>query len=130
LRPITRSVMLGCVRWTLIQLTGFKSLRRALKLSDEDLQVLETAIMRDPAAPAVMKGTGGLRKIRFSPRSSGKGKSGSLRVGYVQFPAVGRIYPVTLFEKKNTENLSVADRNAIRLVIVALSAAIQKGLNP
>ncbi|MFI5382076.1 MAG: addiction module toxin RelE [Tepidisphaerales bacterium] len=118
------------VRWTFIQLTGFRRLWQSEKLPDEDLQALETAIMRDPTAPAVMKGTGGLRKLRFAPPSRGKGKSGSMRVGFVQFPEFGRIYLVTLFLKKDTDNLSAADRQAIRSMLVALADAIRKGRNP
>jgi hypothetical protein len=38
------------VRWTLIQLTGFRRLWEAERMSDEDLRALEAAIMRGPAA--------------------------------------------------------------------------------
>jgi len=37
--------MLSIVRWTLIQLAGFTRIWRSEKLSDEDLQALEAAIM-------------------------------------------------------------------------------------
>jgi hypothetical protein len=40
------------VRWTLIQLAGFHRLWQSQKLSDEDLQALESAIMQDPGRPA------------------------------------------------------------------------------
>lgn len=115
------------MRWTLIQLSGFKRLWDSQKLPDEDLQALEAAIMRNPAGPSVMKGTGGLRKIRFAPPSRGKGKSGSMRVGYAQFPEVGRIYLITLFLKKDTDNLSAADRAAIKKLLADLDAEIRKG---
>jgi hypothetical protein len=118
------------VRWTLIQLTGFRRLWAGERLVDEDLQALETAIMRDPTAPPVMRGTGGLRKIRFAPTSRGRGKSGSMRVGFVQFPEFGRIYLVTLFLKKNTENLSAADRRDIHSLLTQLEQALREGQNP
>lgn len=86
--------------------------------------------MRDPAGPAVMKGTGGLRKIRFAPPSRGRGKSGSMRVGFAQFPEFGRIYLVTMFLKKDTDNLSAADCRAIKLVLDDLGDALRKGRNP
>jgi hypothetical protein len=110
----------------LIQLAGFTRLWQSEKLLDEDLQALEIAIMRDPARPAVLQGTGGLRKIRFAPVSRGKGKSGSMRVGFVQFPEYRRIYLVTLFLKKDAENLNAADRNAIKSVLANLVDAIRK----
>jgi hypothetical protein len=115
------------VRWTIIQLAGFRRLWQSEKLPDEDLQALEMAIMRDPSAAPIMQGTGGLRKIRFAPLSRGKGKSGSMRVGYVQFPEYRRIYLVTLFLKKNTGNLSTADRRAIKLSLSHLAEQIRKG---
>jgi hypothetical protein len=118
------------VRWTLIQLAGFRRLWQAQKLPDEDLQALEAAIMRDPAGSAVMKGTGGLRKIRFAPPSRGRGKSGSMRVGFAQFPEFGRIYLVTLFLKKDADNLSTADCRAIRAALADLADALRKGRNP
>lgn len=117
------------MRWTLIQLAGFERLWRSQRLSDDDLQALEAAIMRDPGGPTVVKGTGGLRKIRFAPPSRGRGKSGSMRVGYPQFPEQSRIYLVTLFLKKDAENLSAADRNAIRSALTDLAAALRKGAN-
>jgi hypothetical protein len=88
------------------------------------------AIMRDPSAPAVMRGTGGLRKIRFAPSSRGKGKSGSMRVGFVQFPEYGRIYLVTLFRKNDKDNLSSAERHAIKSIVSALADAIRRGHQP
>ena len=118
------------MRWTLIQLRGFERSWRSLKLPDEDLQALEAAITRDPDQPPVMRGTGGLRKIRFAPPSRHKGKSGSMRVGYAQFPEASRIYLVTLFLKKDAENLSDADRHAIQSLLSALGEAIEKGRNP
>ena len=118
------------MHWTLIQLAGFRRLWQAEKLRDEDLQALEVAIMRDPGGAAVMKGTGGLRKIRFAPPSRGKGKSGSMRIGYAQFPQHRRIYLVTMFLKKDAENLTAADRHAIRAALTSLADALAKGRSP
>jgi hypothetical protein len=118
------------LHWTLIQLAGFRRLWQAEKLPDDDLRALEAAIMRDPAGAAVMKGTGGLRKIRFAPPSRGRGKSGSMRVAFAQFPEFGRIYLVTMFLKKDTENLSPADRQAIKSALAELAGALRKGHNP
>lgn len=118
------------MRWTLIQLQGFRSLWKGERLKDENLQRLEGEVMIDPARPKVMRGTGGLRKIRFAPRSSSKGKSGSMRVGYAQFPAYGRIYLVTLFLKKDEDNLSVGTRNAIKTLLDRIALALAKGEDP
>jgi len=127
---IIHSIIIRRLRWTLIQLTGFTRLWDAERLSDDDLQALESLIMRDPASPAVIKGTGGLRKIRFAPPSGGKGKSGSIRVGFAQFPEFRRIYLVTMFWKKDVENLSAADCRAIKSMLKMLADVLAKGKEP
>jgi hypothetical protein len=118
------------LRWTLIRLLPFNRLWRQERLTDKNLQSLELAIMANPGGAAVMKGTGGLRKIRFAPRSRGKGKSGSMRVGYAQFPEYGRIYLVTMFLKRDAENLTAADFHAIRSALAILGATLKEGREP
>jgi hypothetical protein len=53
-----------------------------------------------------------------------------MRVGFAQFPDFGRVYLVTMFLKKDTENLSAADRQAIRSALADLADALRKGRNP
>jgi len=77
-----------------------------------------------------MSGTGGLRKIRFAPASRGKGKSGSLRVGYAQFPDYKLILLVTLFLKKNEENLDAATRNGIKSLLNRVGKILNSGAQP
>ena len=103
---------------------------RTEKLPDEDLQALEANIMRDPSAHGVMRGTGGLRKIQFAPPSRGKGKSGSMRVGYAQFPEYELILLVTLFLKKNEENLDAATCGGIKSVISRIEKDLRSGAQP
>ena len=56
-----------------------------LGLNDEDLRALQIMIMAGPDKPALVKGTGGLRKIRFARKDWNRGKSGGFRIGYVFF---------------------------------------------
>jgi hypothetical protein len=116
--------------WTFIQLGGFQRLWQSERLPDEDLQSLEFLIMRDPDGPAVMRGTGGLRKIRFAPPSRGRGKSGSMRIGFVQFPKYHRIYLVTMFLKKDADNLNRTDCESVKRTLARLEEALRKGQNP
>jgi hypothetical protein len=74
---------------SLIQLSEFRNNWNRLKLTDDDLRRLEAEILIDPESPPVMRGTGGLRKMRFAPPSSGGGKSGGIRVCYAYFPEFG-----------------------------------------
>jgi hypothetical protein len=91
------------------------------------LQALESALMEDPSAGPVMRGTGGLRKMRFAPPSRGKGKSGSMRIGYAQFPEFSAIFLITLFLKKDEANLSRRDQKTIKAWIEQIAEGLKKG---
>ena len=94
---------------SLIQLSAFASNWKRLKLNDDDLRALESAILADPAGPPVMKGTGGLRKIRFVPAAKGAGKSGGARACYAYFPEFGLVYLCAVFVKNAKANLTAAE---------------------
>ena len=55
-------------------------------LNDNDLKRLQSELLENPEIGAIMQGTGGLRKVRFAFEN--RGKSGSVRVAYVDF-AIG-----------------------------------------
>lgn len=118
------------MKWTLVQLAPFVSRWGAERLADEDLQALESEIMENPAAGAVMGGTGGLRKIRFAPPSRGKGKSGSMRIGYAQFPEFATIFLITMFLKKDDANLSRGDQKVIKSWIEQIGRDLKRGEKP
>lgn len=80
-----------------------------LGLNDEDLGVLELLILEDPTQPPVIKGTRGLRKLRFSGVKSTRGKSGSYRVCYVFFPEFGTIALAVIFGKSEQDDLAPSD---------------------
>ena len=90
-----------------------------LGLDDEDLRALEQEILEEPTRAPVIKGTGGLRKLRFSGRKSTRGKSGANRVCYVHFPEFGTIALAVVFGKNEKDDLSSADRHAIAAIIRA-----------
>ena len=70
-----------------------------------------------PDAPPVMRGTGGLRKVRFAPVSSAAGKSGGCRVCYAYFPEFGLVYLCAVFPKSARANLTPAESEAFRKVL-------------
>jgi hypothetical protein len=47
-------------------------------LDDESFRLLQDYLMQRPDAGDVIKGTGGLRKLRFADPRRGKGKRGGL----------------------------------------------------
>ena len=86
-----------------------------LGFTDDELSQLQQVLLENPKAGDVMKGTGGLRKVRFA--FPGSGKSGSVRVCYIDIEGVLEIHLIDVFAKNEKENLSKAERNAIRIVV-------------
>lgn len=105
------------MKLSFIQLSGFAANWGRMKLSDEDLQRLETAISQAPAAPPVMRGSGGLRKLRFATSSGGK--RGGARVCYAYFPEFGLVYLCAVFGKNAKANLTAAECAEYRQILEA-----------
>jgi hypothetical protein len=102
---------------TFVQLRVFTADFVDLGLRDEDLRALEAELLDRPDAGRTISGTGGLRKIRFAPRSWRRGKSGATRVCYAWFPEADAIYFFTIYTKQEMDNLSAADKAYYRKVM-------------
>lgn len=114
------------VRFTFIQPASFVADWRRLRLTDDDLRALENGIMLRPDAGAVMRGTGGLRKMRFAPPSSHTGKSGGMRVCYVVFLDLAKVFLLAIFPKNEKANLDADERQHFRKWIVYLYEQAKK----
>jgi hypothetical protein len=122
-------------RLSFIQLSAFRTNWNRLKLNDDDLRALESEILSAPEEPPVMRGTGGLRKIRFARASSNTRKSGGMRVCYAYFPRFGLIYLCAIFAKSTKANLTPAEAAAYNVVLKEFSRYLNlnfktKGLTP
>jgi hypothetical protein len=91
---------------------------KEMGLDDDDLRELQDVLLVNPEAGPVMKGTGGLRKLRIAFQN--KGKSGSGRVAYVDFAFYETLYLITAYPKNEKDNLTKVERNAIAKVIMTL----------
>ncbi len=109
---------------TFVQTREFSKNWDKLGFDDDDLRKLELMIMYDPRGFPVIRGTGGLRKLRFS--FEGKGKSGSVRVCYVNFVIEETIYLITVYPKGMKDNLTREECNDIRKKIVLLRHNLRK----
>jgi hypothetical protein len=105
------------VRLTFVQLRTFSADIHHLRLGDNDLRALEIELLNRPDAGKTIPGTGGLRKMRFSPPSWARGKRGATRVCYAWFPDVAAIYLFTIYTKNEMDNLSPADKKYFRNVL-------------
>jgi hypothetical protein len=114
------------MRFSLVQLRVFAQKWKSARLTDEDLQALEQVLIERPDAGDPMRGTGGLRKIRFAPPSRFQGKSGALRVCYASYPAYGLIFLVTLFAKNEAGNLTPAERKVVKALLERITASLRE----
>lgn len=76
-------------------------------LRDDAYRLLQNHLIEYPDAGDVIRGSGGVRKVRWA--SGGKGKSGGVRVIYYWAKADEQVFFLTLYAKGVKENLSVAD---------------------
>ena len=81
-------------------------------------------LLKNPDSGQIMEGTGGIRKVRFPLEN--RGKSGSVRVCYTDFAEYEVIYLITAFEKKEQENLTMEEKNAIKKLVKALKEEAAK----
>ena len=112
---------------TFIQTNEFSKNWDILGFDDEDLRLLELSILEHPEKYPIMKGTGGLRKARISLDK--KGKSGGARVCFVDFILVETVYLITVYGKKEKDNLSNAERNQIKKMIDTLKKTLEEAHN-
>ena len=66
----------------------------------------------DPAVGVLVKGTGGLRKLRMGTK--GKGKSGGIRVFYLDIPTKEKCYLLFALEKSESDNISDEEKNKLK----------------
>ncbi|MDE5619318.1 MAG: type II toxin-antitoxin system RelE/ParE family toxin [Ruminococcus sp.] len=92
-------------------------------LNDNNLKRLQSELLENPEIGAVMQGTGGLRKVRFAFEN--RGKSGSVRVVYVDFAVYEKIFLITAYPKNEKENLSKAEKNDIKKLIEILGNSLK-----
>ena len=107
-----------------VELPLFRSKWDGFGLNDEDLRRLQMELLEDPKVGDVMKGTGGVRKMRFAFEH--QGKSGGIRVIYVDFEVYEKIYLLTAYTKNEKENLTKDERNEIKKLITVLENQLKE----
>lgn len=72
-------------------------------LSDDEYAALQWVLASDPSAGDLVRGTGGVRKIRWG--MAGRGKRGGVRVIYFARTHQGEIWMLTIYPKNVTESI-------------------------
>lgn len=108
---------------TFVELPTFRAAWKELGLADRDLRRLQEDLLANPKAGSVMQGTGGIRKMRFAFEN--RGKSGSIRVIYVDFELREKLYLLTAYPKNVKDNLSKAERNELKQLVELLERELK-----
>jgi len=100
-------------------------LARSSKLmSDEQRARVVEMLARDPECGEIMRGTGGVRKVRVA--LPGRGKSGGARVIYYFHGETLPLFALTVFAKNERANLTLAERNAMASVVRAIKQQFER----
>lgn len=88
---------------------------RNLGLTDKDLIELENTINNNPDTGKLIQGTGGLRKLRFALPN--KGKSGSVRILYIDFISYEKTIFMNVYTKNEKDNISEKEKQMYKTLI-------------
>ncbi|GHV17339.1 toxin HigB-2 [Clostridia bacterium] len=89
--------------------------------SDEDLAEVQRIICLNPDLAPVIRGTGGVRKLRAA--LEGRGKRGGARVLYADFPEFEVVYLLTAYPKNGKENIDEQERRELKLLMESINRA-------
>ena len=109
---------------TFVELPIFRTRWKEMGLNDDDLRRLQEELLSDPNIGAVMRGTGGVRKMRFAFQK--RGKSGSVRVIYVDFEVYEKIFLITAYTKNEKDNLTDSERKEVKQLIGILEQQLEE----
>jgi hypothetical protein len=85
------------------------------RLGDEEYRALQLALALRPEQGALMRGSGGLRKLRWMLR--GRGKQGGLRAIYYWDSVDRVIYLLFLYSKNRQEDLTPDQLKRLRRIV-------------
>ncbi len=98
-----------------VELDEFSDDWHDLKLNDdEDMWALQILIMCNAAGASVIKGTGGLRKLRFAPERWKVGKSGAVRVCYAYYPEYWTVLLMMAYGKNEKDSLTSEEKTGVK----------------
>jgi len=98
-------------RWiTVVETKSFQERAKA-RMSKGEVESAVKMIARNPTCGDVIKGTGGIRKVRFAV--AGRGKSGGVRIIYYFYNEDIPVFMLTVFAKNEKANLTQAERKTL-----------------
>jgi hypothetical protein len=104
--------------------TRFEKSWNKLGLTEDDIRIFEQLILSNPEQGVLIEGTGGLRKVRYALPN--KGKSGGVRILYVDFVCYEKIYLFDVFSKNNKDNLTKSEKNDIKKALKIIEENLRR----
>lgn len=86
-------------------------------LTEEEYRLLQLALTTRPAQGAVIRGSGGIRKLRWATR--GRGKRSGVRVIYYWAVTQERLLMLFVYPKNVQDDLSPAQLKMLRQIVEA-----------
>jgi mRNA-degrading endonuclease RelE of RelBE toxin-antitoxin system len=84
-------------------------------LSDEEYRLLQNELIFNPIKGNVIKGSGGLRKIRW--KSQGRGKSGGVRIIYYWVSSEEIILMLLIYPKSEQDDLTSSQLEILKKLV-------------
>ena len=84
-------------------------------LTEDELRVFQNYLLETPDAGEIVKGSGGIRKIRW--KVAGGGKRGGLRIIYYWKTSQKHIYLLTIYRKNELADLTPAEYDLLRRAV-------------
>lgn len=103
-----------------IQAESFKERLNEQKDGDKLLREIELEIVKNPECGDVVQGTGGVRKMRVSDPTRGKGKRGGIRVLYLDLPDREHTHLIWFYDKSEADDLSSVGKKIIKTIVEAI----------
>ena len=87
-------------------------------MSDEEYRGLQNTLAEDPECGDLIKGGGGIRKVRHAMQ--GRGKSGGVRAVYYWLKDRHQIYMLVVYPKSEKDNLNDQETAILRELVKEL----------
>src|SRR5579863_2661538 len=84
-------------------------------MPDEDYRELQEALLLNPEQGDLIRGSGGLRKIRWS--QPGRGKRGGVRVIYYWYLPDAQLYMLLAYPKNEQDNLIQKELKLLKTLV-------------
>ncbi|MDR0875498.1 MAG: type II toxin-antitoxin system RelE/ParE family toxin [Clostridiales Family XIII bacterium] len=106
------------MKYAFVMTEVFDAVWAQIGYADDELRELQNELLKNPEKGRVMQGAGGFRKMRF--RLPNAGKSGGVRVIYLNLPASEIIYLLMAYPKSEKADLSPSECGELKAIATTI----------